>query len=318
MGGTATLDPSVLLDDLVGVADEIRDDLHRALGVRQWEVYSVIRSWSGGAVGAGRFVDQELKLVPQPRVLPFTGLEYQLKPCGLDVAGFVQLEEVSLSYAEDELTGGALAHHQQHFFKITDAHGQRIPTRYFVNQRPPYPDRVETLGWVLYLAHERVLQTAEEPMPIVKPGEALYDDLGAMNVNGAVTPQTFDYVVPAGKRAVIQQVNLVLRCGSDPVADGFGNLAALTNGVQLQLLETSLAPLLDPMDGIPARRNEDWAQLGGSQTILDVTADMVVVEWFLPVPISLDAAQRLRVTVRDDLTGLEDFRCKVMGYQENA
>lgn len=318
MSGTATLDTAILLDDLVGLADQVRDELHRALGVRQWEVYSVLRTWTGAEVGVGRFTDQRLKLVPQPLVKPFSSYEYRLQPCGLDEAGFVQLEEVSLSYAEDELTGGVMAGNQQHYFSIEDAHGQRIPTRTFVNARPPYPDRVDTVGWILQLSHAKVPSTAGEPMPIVNPEEALYDDLGDMSVNGAVTPQSFDYVVPAGKRAIVQQVNFVIRCSSDPVADGFGNGAALTNGVTIQFLDTGLVLKKDPLDGSVIQRNEDWAGLGGAQTVLDVTGDMVVVEWFLPTPIALAAAQRLRVQVRDDLSGLEDFRAKIMGYEENA
>lgn len=318
MSGTAALDPAVLVDDLVALADGIRDDLHRALGVRQFEVYSVVRSWAGGQVGSGRYVDQELRLVPQPMVNPFTNYELVLKPCGLDEAGFVQLEEVSLSYTHAELTGGVLAEHQQHFFRIADAHGQGIPDRYFVNQRPPYPDRVKTIGWVLALAHAKIQTAVEEPMPIINPEEALYDNLGPGNVDGSVTAASLDFIVPAGKRAIVQNVNIVVRCAADPVPDGFGNLAALTNGVTIQFLETSLALKLDPLDGGAIQRNEDWASLGGAQTVFDVTTDMVVVEWFLATPIALAAAQRLRVQVRDDLTALEGFAVTVVGYLENA
>lgn len=165
MGGNATLDSDILLDDLVGLADDLRDDLHTDFGVRAFRVYTVLRTWDGGYVGEGTASEVETEITPQPRVLPYStagamaGLAYKLEPCGLDEAGLVILKEVSLSYTQAELTGRpvvdgveqSMADGQEWVIRIREAHGQEQSYKDFKIKGAPFPDRENDVGWELRL-----------------------------------------------------------------------------------------------------------------------------------------------------------------------
>ena len=156
MPGTAILDPNVLVDSLVvDVIDGLRGELHPPFGVRAYRVFTVLRTWSGLSVGEGSSNDVEAEILPQPKVEPFTELEFRQQPCGLDEAGFVTLSEVSLTYKHSELLFTP-AMNQQWMMKIAEAHGQAQPARYFVHTRPPFVDREKTMGWLCWLRHVEV------------------------------------------------------------------------------------------------------------------------------------------------------------------
>lgn len=324
MPGSATLDPDVLLEGLIpDVVDGLRS-LNTDFGLRQWRVYSVMRKWSGGEVGSGSFTDTETEILPRPIVEPFESFHLKLEPCGMNEAGFLRMTEVSLTYTEAELGGGELPHGTQHLFKIVEAHGQATTTRYFVNRRPPYPDRIRTLGWLLHLdvansaepgptAEDDALAAQGEAMPVT-PGNALFDVLGSM----AGAAASYSYICPAGKKAFIQRLTFIVRCASAPAAGEFGDQAALSTGCSMGFLDTDDSVLLDPLDGETIKRNEDWGMLAGAQLKFETSAlYAVVVEWVLPRPIELAAAQKFKFTVADSLSALSDFRCQLQGYLEN-
>jgi hypothetical protein len=61
-----------LRDDLLPVLDDLRQ-IPVDLGLRLNQVFRVVRTWSGGMVGAGNgvgadYTDDELELTPRPRV----------------------------------------------------------------------------------------------------------------------------------------------------------------------------------------------------------------------------------------------------------
>lgn len=152
MPGSATLDPDVLVDSLVeDVIDGLRGDLHPAFGVRAYRVYTVLRTWSGGQIGMGSSSDVENEIDPQPFVARWDGLRFQLETCGIDEMGEIVLIEVSLTYTEEELAGRPLAKNEQWFYKLVDAHGQETSEKYFILTKPPYVDREENMGWVVWL-----------------------------------------------------------------------------------------------------------------------------------------------------------------------
>jgi hypothetical protein len=157
MAGSAILDPDVLVDSLVvDVIDGLRGDLHPAFGVRAYRIFTVSRQWTGRAAGEGTYTDTEVELLPQPLVEPWegvgSGLQLDLKTCGMDEIGQITLREVSLTYTEAELRGpNNLARNQQWFLKLTDAHGQGTEQKYFIHGKPPYVDRVKDMGWILWL-----------------------------------------------------------------------------------------------------------------------------------------------------------------------
>lgn len=155
MAGSATLDPDVIIDDLVtDVIDGLRSELHPLFGVRAYRVFTVVRKWSGGVVGRGTSTDTEVELTPQPLVHPFTNIRREQEPCGYDTAGGIKVTEVSLTYTQAELLACEAPEGSQHLIKVVEAHGQAQGVKYFVHAKAPYPDRLDTMGWILYLELE--------------------------------------------------------------------------------------------------------------------------------------------------------------------
>lgn len=150
--GTATLNPSVLVDSLVvDVIDGLRDELHPEFGVRSYRVYRIVRTWSGTEPGDGTFTDSAFELRPYPRVMYWDGFRFRQLPAGLNQQGVVRLTEVSLSYSEADLTAQPLAANQELFIAIGDANGQGSTTYLYTHSQPPYIDREKDLGWVVNL-----------------------------------------------------------------------------------------------------------------------------------------------------------------------
>jgi hypothetical protein len=152
MGGSAILG-TTLVDELVpDVIDGIRGDLHPELGVRQFRVYVVTRTYASGIIGEGTYTDVEIELDPQPLVLPYSdrlGAGFKMEPCGIDTADWVKLKEISMTYTEAELGSYAVEFPagDEIFIKITDAYGQGIPTTYWRHHVRPFNDRIKDMGW---------------------------------------------------------------------------------------------------------------------------------------------------------------------------
>ena len=151
MSGSATLDPNVLVDSLVGVIDGLRGSLHPAFGVRPYRLYTVRRTWSGDMAGEGSFTDVEVEIAPQPRVLTWDGYDFDLTKVGVDEKGEVKVTEVSLTHTHADLVGPTLSDNEQWFIKLVEANGQGNPPRYFTHAKPPFVDREKDMGWVLWL-----------------------------------------------------------------------------------------------------------------------------------------------------------------------
>jgi len=149
-----------LLDCLIDVVDDIRRDMHTDMGTRAYTLTFVSRLWSGSDIGEGTFVDTEVIADPRPLVHPFASMEYQQEPCGLDEAGFVKVTQLSLCYNHADILACEAPSRTEYLIKIDEGQGQGNPPRYFVYAKPPYADRVKTIGWVLYLAH---VETGECP-----------------------------------------------------------------------------------------------------------------------------------------------------------
>lgn len=159
MGGSAVLDPNVLVDSLVAdVIDGLRDELHPQFGVRPFRVYTVKRTWTGADVGLGTSSDVIVELRPQPAVnsgamLWGGGTRFVQTPGGMTERGDVVLTEVSLTYTYAELVGPTLAANQQWLYKLSEANGQGKPDRYYTVAKPPSVDREKDMGWIITLHH---------------------------------------------------------------------------------------------------------------------------------------------------------------------
>lgn len=159
---------SNLVDSLVPVVDALRSSLHPDMGVRQYTVTLVKRTWDGGRVGDGvATFDSETVLSPQPHVF-WDSREFRLSPdagCGLVDAGNCTLKEVSLTYTESDLLGISLNAGQEFYYRISDAHGQGIATTYWIPSATPIPDREQDIGWIVHLRRYEVDETDTEPVP---------------------------------------------------------------------------------------------------------------------------------------------------------
>ena len=142
------LTPGRLIDDLIPVVDEIRQEVHDALGVRTFTVNTVFRQWTGTRLGEGTFTDTPLLLTPDPLVMVDVGGTMQ--PAGLAEEGNVTLFEVSLTFSEPELYKPTLADNQEFVYRLDDKLGQLVARRYYVPARKPrrqIASQKSPVGW---------------------------------------------------------------------------------------------------------------------------------------------------------------------------
>lgn len=154
MPGSAVLDPALLSDQLALINDQART-LRASLGFAQYRVSLVtvpVISHRSGPTYAP--VAAEVEISPAPDVTPWKTLSdqrYKLEACGLREAGLVQVDGVSLTYTEAELTGTASSSNETFFWKISDLRSQGVLPKWFVLDRPPYADRQCCASWTVWL-----------------------------------------------------------------------------------------------------------------------------------------------------------------------
>ena len=154
MGGSAILDPDVLVDSLVvDVIDGLRDELNAEFGVRSYSVFTRHITWSGAQVGQGVATTVDTEITPRPRVAIWGGYRYELQKCGIDEIGQVEITEVSISYTEAELVGvrATMGKNQQWLILLREGHGQASREKAFIHDKPPFIDREKNLGWTMWL-----------------------------------------------------------------------------------------------------------------------------------------------------------------------
>jgi hypothetical protein len=141
---------------LVPTVDSLRTELLPAFGVRAQRVFLVRRTWSGSERGAGTvMVNSDVEMLPPPLLDDSAPRaeerRYELKSHGRDEEGEIEASEISLTYTEDELTGGVIPDNVEFYWRVVDAHGQGQHERYYVPSRPPRVDRVDAIGWSVVL-----------------------------------------------------------------------------------------------------------------------------------------------------------------------
>lgn len=149
-----------------------------------------------------------------------------------------------------------------------------------------------------------------------------------MNANGSVTSQEF--TIDSVADYDIRIMAIVIFIGDTAVTHGaFGNVSALTNGWDLELLETGVKTSLisNAKTGgdviIQSSPTIAWGNTATSWELTNYssTQDATVVTFpagFL-VPnglrIGRGTSDKLISTVNDDLTGLADFFVRALGYR---
>lgn len=145
-------------------------------------------------------------------------------------------------------------------------------------------------------------------------------DSPEMNVDGDPTPVNFDVSVPADELnpVTIRRVCLVGLDGGITPSEFFG-IAELTNGLTIKIIDADGATLVDFLDGLTIKKNNDWVLLAGiDNPILNAAGlDEFAVRWTLSnglsEPLTLKPGQKMRVVVADDLTGVSEFRMMAQG-----
>lgn len=128
--------------------------------------------------------------------------------------------------------------------------------------------------------------------------------------DGSVTPVNFD-LAPADPAIYrVSRLTLLMRLAAQPLMTQFGTLAALTNGLLVEVRDAS-GVLADLLGGQPLKSNDDLAtyfdlsvaDLGASHTLR--------ADWRFAFPVRLEGAlgEFLRVSVRDAMAGITRMRC---------
>jgi hypothetical protein len=131
------------------------------------------------------------------------------------------------------------------------------------------------------------------------------------SVDGSGTAVAYAYTCPASSQAVIDELVIALRDAS-PTAATLGGIAAVAVGCSLAVYSTTPAVLVDLLAGQTIKRNGDMAALGAELEI-DAAGGLVVARWRFTRPIRLAAGESIRLTVADDLTGIDDARATIRG-----
>jgi hypothetical protein len=144
------------------------------------------------------------------------------------------------------------------------------------------------------------------------------------SANYAITPADFILQCPAAgqDRYVLHRLIAYIRDTGAIDATGFGNGAALTNGILLRVIDGNTSPeavLLDLTDGEPIKQNGHW-----SRHCYDVQAqtwgtgdEFLSARWTFAKagsPLVLEPGHKLVATMQDDLSGLNEFTLTVQGF----
>lgn len=153
------------------------------------------------------------------------------------------------------------------------------------------------------------------------------DDSNDMaNVNGAVTPVPFWYgptegIVTVHRMIVTIEDNAVL------AADNYGGLSALTNGLQVRVMEgnqTTGNVELDLLDGGSIKSHLGWAEhcYDLTEHVFGAGNNFIVVRWTFsnagrPLILNSVHQDKLVVTVNDDLSTLVAHHFQIQGHVIN-
>jgi hypothetical protein len=148
---------TTLIGRLIPKVNAIRSRLYEKTGVREFRVFRVIRTWSGGEVGRGIATLEELEIDPSPDVVFDNGRQDRLER-GRVEDGFCKLLEVSLELIESDLTGQPLARGQECYYRITERNEHAASPSYWVLEGTPWADR-DNFQWIVRLRRYEVAES---------------------------------------------------------------------------------------------------------------------------------------------------------------
>jgi hypothetical protein len=143
------------------------------------------------------------------------------------------------------------------------------------------------------------------------------DDNNMVTVASPGDSSVFAYTVPVQTEVRIARMNLGI-VDAAPTLTKFGGIAALTNGVLMDVTDRNGLSILDLTAGRPVVQNADYLYLAGidMEIATGMGLDVVKVRYSLfksGANLRLKAGEQIRFTIQDDLTGIDQFRCMVQG-----
>lgn len=135
-----------LIDKLTTKVDNVRQKAADKFGLPAYNMFRVIRTWSGGELGLGSPVDVETLMTPTPKIV-FEG-DLRLDPNGLVDARKMTATQISLTFTENFLQGDPKSAGQECFYKLVERNSQSADTTYWTLINVPVAMR-NKLGWQL-------------------------------------------------------------------------------------------------------------------------------------------------------------------------
>ena len=139
-----------------------------------------------------------------------------------------------------------------------------------------------------------------------------------MTVDGGSSDGPVDYTVGPfpNYKAELYRVNIAISDGGMGYggAEFAGLGSALTNGIEILLLDSDDSTKLDFTDGYNIKVNEDWNMLSGVDGVATAAAgdDFMPIRWTLAkatgAPLALGYNEYMRIRIQDSCTDISYFR----------
>ena len=142
--------------------------------------------------------------------------------------------------------------------------------------------------------------------------DTIGDGTGAieMNVNGAVTPVDYMITCPLGETYELHQALITIQDSGSFLADVYGSITALTNGVRVITSRPTRSPVEQDITAqLPIKTNADWIAYMQDVMIYDFAGGDRIMSCRFPfvaegAALRLGPGDSLIVRIADDLTGI--------------
>lgn len=156
--------------------------------------------------------------------------------------------------------------------------------------------------------------------PLVHVLDIVGDGSGTTNAIGDYsTPTEFKFVPAVGDTVYIERLLIVITDGAI-LADGYGGLGALTNGIKLEVTNSTIVYFSFTPE--PIKRTSHWGKYSYDSNLLNfkTTNESFLSRWTFTNfgdPIRVTNDKHISVTLQDNMTGLVEHYFTVEGFYLN-
>lgn len=157
---------------------------------------------------------------------------------------------------------------------------------------------------------------------VIAPFRSTVDDSISLNVDGSSTSVRFTaFCGHAGRVCIVQRIVILIESGSQMAPSDFGDVAALTNGLDLHV-ENGDDELLSKLFHFPVVNNAEFTLYtgtgfkgveGGPGPGTDAHAMNLSLD-ALGFQMILRQEDKMVITVNDDLTDIDNIQAMIHGY----